>query len=154
MHNLRSEINQVALRTEGMSGQSRRYLMHATWVGRLGAQVTCAVQVRRWSGKRRTAVWIVTSAKDVAFCILSKPLPMLMLRRVSQRRQYLCRHGLRSQHTLARGERPTKKWDAESPDDGARVAEWEAHGRSIRSGAQQSMLSVLEERGFVKDVAG
>jgi hypothetical protein len=73
MHNLRSEINQVALRTEGMSGQSRRYLMHATWVGRLGAQVTCAVQVRRWSGKRRTAVWIVTFAKDVAFCILSKP---------------------------------------------------------------------------------
>ena len=129
--------------------------MHAgaTWVD-AEAQVTCAVQVRRWSGKRRTGIWIVTSAKDVAFCILSKPLPMLMLRSVSQRRQYLCRHGLRSQHTLARGERPTKKWDAETWDDAARVAEWEAHGRSIRSGAQQSMLSVLEERGFVKDVAG
>lgn len=121
--------------------------------------MTCAVQVRRWSGKRRTAVWDrhFREGSRVLHFVKAIALPMLMLRRVSQRRQHICRHGLqllRSQHTLARGERPTKKWDAESPDDDARVAEWEAHGRSIRSGAQQSMLSVLEERGFVKDVAG
>jgi hypothetical protein len=114
--------------------------------------VRCRCGGGRGSGARPFGSSLPRRMSRSAFC--QSHLPMLMLRRVSQRRQYLCRHGLRSQHTLARGERPTKKWDAESPDDGARVAEWEAHGRSIRSGAQQSMLSVLEERGFVKDVAG
>jgi tyrosyl-tRNA synthetase len=79
---------------------------------------------------------------------------MLMLRHVSQRRQYVCRQCIRSQHSLARGERPKKRWAAESADEAARHAEWEQNAGRIRTGAQQSMLSVLEERGFVKDVAG
>ncbi|KAF3040280.1 tyrosyl-tRNA synthetase [Didymella heteroderae] len=79
---------------------------------------------------------------------------MLMLRHLSQRRQYVCRQCVRSQHTLARGERPKKRWAAEYADEAARHAEWEEHAGRIRNGAQQSMLSVLEERGFVKDVAG
>ncbi|KAF2997353.1 tyrosyl-tRNA synthetase [Curvularia kusanoi] len=78
---------------------------------------------------------------------------MLGLRRVSQGRQYVCRQCLRSQHTLARGERPTKKWEGEAAKD-ERSEQWETQARSIRAGARQSMLSVLEERGFVKDVAG
>lgn len=116
-----------------------------------GAEVVGEAAHGRLDRHFREGCRVLHSVKAIAL-----PMLMLMLRRVSQRRQHICRHGLqlRSQHTLARGERPTKKWDAESPDDDARVAEWEAHGRSIRSGAQQSMLSVLEERGFVKDVAG
>lgn len=61
---------------------------------------------------------------------------------------------MRRQHTLARGERPLKKWAAEETDAVARNARWEEQAGRIRSGSQQSMLSVLEERGFVKDVAG
>ncbi|KAF3051622.1 tyrosyl-tRNA synthetase [Didymella keratinophila] len=57
-------------------------------------------------------------------------------------------------HTLARGERPKKRWAAEYADEAVRQAEWEQNAGRIRTGAQQSMLSVLEERGFVKDVAG
>lgn len=79
---------------------------------------------------------------------------MLMLRRLSQGRQNVCRQCLRSQHTLARGERPTQKWAGQDVDEASRQAQWEEHGRRIRAGAQQSMLSILEERGFVKDVAG
>lgn len=36
----------------------------------------------------------------------------------------------------------------------ARAAEWDKQARNIRAGAQKSMLAVLEERGFVKDIAG
>lgn len=55
---------------------------------------------------------------------------------------------------LARGERPKAKWAAEDPNPAARQAEWEDQAGKIKSGMQQSMLSILEERGFVKDVAG
>jgi tyrosyl-tRNA synthetase len=55
---------------------------------------------------------------------------------------------------LARGERPAKKWAAEEADAVTRNAIWEEQAGRIKSGSQQSMLSVLEERGFVKDVAG
>lgn len=79
---------------------------------------------------------------------------MFMLRHLSQRRQYVCRQCIRSQHTLARGERPKKRWAAENADEASRQAEWEDQASRIRLGAQQSMLNVLEERGFVKDVAG
>ena len=39
-------------------------------------------------------------------------------------------------------------------DGEAMAAEWVAQARMIRSGAQKSMLAVLEERGFIKDIAG
>lgn len=79
---------------------------------------------------------------------------MLMLRRISRGRQHVCRQCIRSQHTLARGERPSQKWAGQNPDAASREAEWEEHASSVRTGAQQSMLSLLEQRGFVKDIAG
>jgi hypothetical protein len=79
---------------------------------------------------------------------------MSLLRHLSRPRQYVCQRCIRRQHTLARGERPTKGWAAEEADAGARKTAWEEQAGRIRSGAQQSMLGVLEERGFVKDVAG
>lgn len=79
---------------------------------------------------------------------------MSLLRHLSRRSQYVCQHCIRRQHTLARGERPPKKWAAEEADAVARNTKWEEQAGRIRSGSQQSMLSVLEERGFVKDVAG
>lgn len=79
---------------------------------------------------------------------------MSLLRHLSQRRQYVCRQCLRNQHTLARGERPGQKWAGSNSDRAAREAEWEEYTGKVKSGAQQSMLSLLGERGFVKDVAG
>ncbi|KAL1796369.1 hypothetical protein ACET3X_004909 [Alternaria dauci] len=79
---------------------------------------------------------------------------MSALRRLSRPRQLVCRQCIRQQHTLARGERPEVRWAAEEADPAARQAQWEDQAGKVRSGMQQSMLSLLEERGFVKDVAG
>lgn len=45
-------------------------------------------------------------------------------------------------------------WAAEETDAAVRQSQWEEQAGRIRSGSQQSMLSLLEERGFVKHVAG
>lgn len=79
---------------------------------------------------------------------------MSLLRQLSRPRRYVCQYCVRRQYTQARGERATKQWDAEDADVDARSAAWQEQAGRINSGAQQSMLSVLEERGFVKDVAG
>jgi hypothetical protein len=77
-----------------------------------------------------------------------------MLRHVSRQRQYLCQHCVRRHHKAVRKPGWSKPWAAELEDAAARDAAWAEQAGRIRSGAQQSMLSVLEERGFVKDVAG
>jgi len=79
---------------------------------------------------------------------------MSALRQLSRPRSFVCRRCTRQQSTLARGERPAARWADEEADPAARQAQWEEHAGKVRVGAQQSMLSVLEERGFVKDVAG
>jgi tyrosyl-tRNA synthetase len=77
--------------------------------------------------------------------------PQLQLHLQSQS-QLVCRQGIRRQPTLARGLH-SKGWPAQKHAH-ARQADWQEQADRIRSGAQPSMLSVLEERGFVKDVAG
>ncbi|KAH3912346.1 tyrosine--tRNA (Tyr) ligase [Parastagonospora nodorum] len=62
---------------------------------------------------------------------------MSLLRHLPRRSQYVCRQCIRKQSTSAQQD-----------------AAWAERAGTIRAGAQQSMLSVLEERGFVKDVAG
>lgn len=79
---------------------------------------------------------------------------MSLLRHLSRSQRYICRQCVRRQHTITRIERAEVQWAAENPDEAGRAREWEDQARKIRSGAQQSMLSLLEERGFVKDVAG
>lgn len=79
---------------------------------------------------------------------------MPLLRHLSRPRQFVCRQCIRKQHTLTRRERPTVQWAGEDPDPAVRQSEWEEQAGRIRAGMQQSMLSVLEERGFVKDIAG
>jgi hypothetical protein len=82
------------------------------------------------------------------------PTAMLMLRHVSRQRRDVCRPCIRGILTNARGSTESNQWASEWDDAAARSAAWAQKAGSIRSGAQQSMLSVLEERGFVKDVAG
>ncbi|KAI4637769.1 hypothetical protein J4E83_000587 [Alternaria metachromatica] len=79
---------------------------------------------------------------------------MSALRRLPRPRPFVCRQCIRHQHVLARGERPAARWADEEPDPAIRQAQWEEHAGQVRAGMHQSMLSVLEERGFVKDVAG
>lgn len=79
---------------------------------------------------------------------------MSLLRHLSRPRRYLCQQCLRRQHTLASDQSPVKTWASEVQNEVERRTAWEEQAGRIRSGAQQSMLSVLEERGFVKDVAG
>jgi hypothetical protein len=79
---------------------------------------------------------------------------MLLLRHVSRQRRDVCRPCIRGVFTNARGTREETRWSGEWDDAAARKAAWAAKAGTIRSGAQQSMLSVLEERGFVKDIAG
>jgi len=79
---------------------------------------------------------------------------MSALRRLPRPRPFVCRQCIRHQHVLARGERPAARWADEEPDPVIRQAQWEEHAGQVRAGMHQSMLSVLEERGFVKDVAG
>ncbi|EMD65407.1 hypothetical protein GGP41_010301 [Bipolaris sorokiniana] len=75
-------------------------------------------------------------------------------RQLSRPRLLVCRQCIRQQSILARGERPAKRWADEESDPAARQAQWEEQAGRMRAGMQQSMLSMLEERGFVKDVAG
>lgn len=79
---------------------------------------------------------------------------MSLLRQLSRPRQFVCRQCARKQHTLARDERRKIRWAAEDPDAATRESEWEEKAGQIRAGMQQSMLAILEERGFVKDIAG
>lgn len=79
---------------------------------------------------------------------------MSLLRPLSRRRQYICQQCVRQYSTPARGERPKTKWAEGDPDPATRQLEWEEQAGKIRYGMQHSMLSLLEERGFVKDVAG
>jgi len=89
---------------------------------------------------------------------------MLLFTHLRRHRPLLCRQLARDsncspQHaSLRRGKKTWASGQRPSPDAETlsknQAAEWETKARDIRSGAQQSMLTVLEERGFVKDVAG
>ena len=76
------------------------------------------------------------------------------LNRLSRPRPYICRQCIQHQRLPRSGLRTKATWAAQDPDPNARAAQWEEQAARIRSGAQRSMLEVLEERGFVKDIAG
>jgi tyrosyl-tRNA synthetase len=79
---------------------------------------------------------------------------MSLVRHLSSRPQLVRRQWVPLPYTIARRQRHRGSWASEAADADVRQAEWEERAHTIRSGAQQSMLSLLEERGFVKDVAG
>ncbi|KAF2876897.1 tyrosyl-tRNA synthetase-like protein [Massariosphaeria phaeospora] len=79
---------------------------------------------------------------------------MPLFRHLTRPRTYVCAQCVRNQSGRAAGVRTATSWAGEDPNPATRAAAWAEQARKIRSGAQQSMLGVLEERGFVKDVAG
>ncbi|KAF2109243.1 tyrosyl-tRNA synthetase-like protein [Lophiotrema nucula] len=74
-----------------------------------------------------------------------------LFRHLPRARPYVCQQCIRRRSGgLPREARRTLWAGASSNEKGG----WSEQAGRIRSGAQQSMLDVLEERGFVKDVAG
>ncbi|KAL5117677.1 tyrosyl-tRNA synthetase [Pleosporales sp. CAS-2024a] len=80
---------------------------------------------------------------------------MSLLRHVTRPRprHSVCRLRIGRQYRAARVNLE-KAWGDAVSDADARDAAWSEQADRITTGAQQSMLSVLEERGLVKDVAG
>ncbi|KAF1951663.1 tyrosyl-tRNA synthetase-like protein [Byssothecium circinans] len=77
------------------------------------------------------------------------PLP----RHLPRPQPYTCQRCIRNQRVVSRLQRTKKTWAGELGID-ARNAQWDEQAMRIRTGAQKSMLEILEERGFVKDIAG
>ncbi|KAF2641682.1 tyrosyl-tRNA synthetase-like protein [Massarina eburnea CBS 473.64] len=77
------------------------------------------------------------------------PLP----RHLPRPRPYICQQCIRKQRAVPGLQRTKKTWAGELETD-ERAAQWEEQAMMVRSGAQKSMIDILEERGFVKDIAG
>ncbi|KAF2741269.1 tyrosyl-tRNA synthetase-like protein [Polyplosphaeria fusca] len=75
---------------------------------------------------------------------------MPLLRYLSRPRVLFCQQCVRGSRQSS-NQPPVLRWAADSPHW---EEQWKEQATRIRSGAQKSMLSVLEERGYVKDVAG
>jgi hypothetical protein len=73
-----------------------------------------------------------------------------LLRHLLRPRPYICQQCIQRQCSLPRAAKRTI-WAAADPDHDAK---WKENAKGIRSGVRKSMLTTLEERGFVKDVAG
>ncbi|KAH8710190.1 tyrosyl-tRNA synthetase-like protein [Phaeosphaeriaceae sp. PMI808] len=79
---------------------------------------------------------------------------MSLLRHISRRHRYVCQSCIRRLYTYPKLDPGPKKWADEEVDKEKRRKAWQTQAGRIRTGSQQSMLSLLEERGFVKDLAG
>ena len=79
---------------------------------------------------------------------------MFRLKSLSRQQQLIYRKSRKGLCTSTRGEKLAVGWADEDGDPKARQARWEEHAGRIRTGSQPSMLSILESRGLVKDVAG
>lgn len=80
---------------------------------------------------------------------------MSFLRQLSRPRHIVCqqctlRYNIRAFARAARRKSPPTKKERIV----AQELQWEEQAGRVRAGMQPSMLSVLEERGFVKDIAG
>ena len=71
-----------------------------------------------------------------------------LLRQLARPRAYIC------QKCLQKRQISTRKQQWAGGEAEQKATQWRAQVERIRSGEQLSMLSILEQRGFVKDVAG
>lgn len=76
---------------------------------------------------------------------------MPLLTQLPRPRPYVCRRCILNQRAVPIAKRSIAKWAAEQPNA---EEQWEEQAMRIRTGAQPSILRVLEDRGFVKDIAG
>jgi tyrosyl-tRNA synthetase len=78
---------------------------------------------------------------------------MALLGRLPRPKLYVCRRCIaqRAVKLSTSSRRSGGHWAAPNPDH---AEYWKLQAGRIRDGSQKSMLQILEERGFVKDVAG
>ncbi|KAF2273678.1 tyrosyl-tRNA synthetase-like protein [Westerdykella ornata] len=76
---------------------------------------------------------------------------MGLLKCLARPRHYACSHCIRTQHNVSQVPRRSSNWASANPDQ---AEYWKERARRIRSGNQKSMMTILEERGLVKDIAG
>lgn len=79
---------------------------------------------------------------------------MSLLRQFSRTRTYVCQQCIRRQQTTVEAQRRKTTWAKKTLDPERAAAKWEQRAEKIKNGHEKSMLTILEERGFVKDVAG
>ncbi|PSN70161.1 tyrosyl-tRNA synthetase-like protein [Corynespora cassiicola Philippines] len=77
---------------------------------------------------------------------------MPLLRHLPRPRPYVCRQCIWNQRSVPSGQR--SKWSGRDANPQSREAEWAEQAHEVKTGAQKSLLTTLEERGLVKDVAG
>ncbi|KAF1974395.1 hypothetical protein BU23DRAFT_589129 [Bimuria novae-zelandiae CBS 107.79] len=79
---------------------------------------------------------------------------MSLLHHIPRTRPYICQQCIRKQRAVLGGQRQKGSWAKKIMDPKLEASQWEERGHRIKSGTEKSMLQILEERGFVKDVAG
>jgi tyrosyl-tRNA synthetase len=79
---------------------------------------------------------------------------MPLLNRLSGTRPYVCQQCVHRHYLPRTASRTQMTKNQKSAAAQHRAAQWGEQAARVQSGAQQSMLSILEERGFVKDIAG
>ncbi|KAJ4286055.1 tyrosyl-tRNA synthetase [Kalmusia sp. IMI 367209] len=79
---------------------------------------------------------------------------MSLLKQLPRCRSYICQQCFRNQRPSLESQRRKGTWAKEEANPQLRAARWEQQAYRIKNGLQKSMLQLLDERGFVKDVAG
>ncbi|KAL5407968.1 hypothetical protein PMIN06_000492 [Paraphaeosphaeria minitans] len=79
---------------------------------------------------------------------------MSLLKQLPRTRPYVCQQCIRKQRCTIQGQRQKGTWGQKILDPALAAAQWEQRANKIKNGQEKSMLTILEERGFVKDVAG
>ena len=79
---------------------------------------------------------------------------MSLIRQLPRARPFVCRQCVRKERLALGGLRHKGIWarKAENPEHDAR--QWEQREYRIKNGEEKGMIQILEERGFVKDIAG
>ena len=79
---------------------------------------------------------------------------MSLLKQLPRSRPYTWQQYIRKQYPTFDGQRRKGTWAKKIIDPKLEAAQWEQRAHKIKNGLDKSILVTLEERGFVKDVAG
>lgn len=93
-------------------------------------------------------------ASDTGPTSMSSIDAMSLLRQLPQVRPYICRRCVRNGCSAPGTRRQTSAWAKKTMNSKREASQWQERAHRIRNGLDKGMLQILEERGFVKDVAG
>ena len=79
---------------------------------------------------------------------------MSLLRQLPQVRPYVCHRCICHEWSAPGNRRQTSDWAKKTMNPKREASQWQTRAHRIKNGLDKGMLQILEERGFVKDVAG